>query len=269
MKRGVVCEGAELGWLSLRAESIIRTVQAIKMNRILFENQQDSYRLRAGDPRLEHVRGVLRMQAGDCFDVGVASGPAGRACIESISEGNLVIRVEWGSVPPPPPPLHVLIGLSRPATVRKLLTTLPTLGVRSIHFAGTARSDPAYARSSLWTSGEWRQRLIEGVEQAFDTYLPQVVCHPDLGVALDAFPQQADRLALDVYEGTSRLSACVLSPGIPTVLAVGPERGWAGSDREALRAAGFCLVHLGSRVLRVETAVIAGLTLLLARLGEY
>ena len=45
------------------------------------------------------------------------------------------------------------------------------------------------------------------------------------------------------------------------VMALGPERGWGPADREALRAAGFTLVHLGTRVLRVETAVVAALAI--------
>jgi RsmE family RNA methyltransferase len=51
------------------------------------------------------------------------------------------------------------------------------------------------------------------------------------------------------------------------VLALGPERGWGPADRAALRAHGFTLVHLGPRVLRSETAVVAALTLVRAQLG--
>ena len=40
-----------------------------------------------------------------------------------------------------------------------------------------------------------------------------------------------------------------------------------GADRTALRAHGFTLVHLGPRVLRSETAVVAALTLIRAKLG--
>jgi RsmE family RNA methyltransferase len=51
------------------------------------------------------------------------------------------------------------------------------------------------------------------------------------------------------------------------VLAIGPERGWTDAERESLRNAGFELVHLGPRILRTETACIAGLVLLKSRLG--
>jgi RsmE family RNA methyltransferase len=40
-------------------------------------------------------------------------------------------------------------------------------------------------------------------------------------------------------------------------LAIGPERGWSTQERDFLRANGFSLCHMGQRVLRVETAVVA------------
>ena len=48
---------------------------------------------------------------------------------------------------------------------------------------------------------------------------------------------------------------------------LGPERGWSARDRNALRSAGFTLVHLGPRVLRAETATVAAVAILKARLG--
>jgi RsmE family RNA methyltransferase len=48
-------------------------------------------------------------------------------------------------------------------------------------------------------------------------------------------------------------------------VAIGPERGWGPGDRAILRAAGATLHHLGPRVLRVEMAVVAALSLVHAR----
>ncbi|MEX0326077.1 MAG: 16S rRNA (uracil(1498)-N(3))-methyltransferase [Puniceicoccaceae bacterium] len=237
------------------------------MNRILFESQDSQCELAASDPRLEHVRGVLRMKVGDAFDVGVVNGPVGKATIRELGPERMQLSMEWGERPPLPPDIHLLVGMCRPATARKILATAPTLGVRSISFASCGRSDPAYAKSRLWKSGEWRSVLLEGVEQAFDTYLPAVEVADSIGNGLASLPVAATRLALDVYEGVGPLSGAACSPGQPVCLAIGPERGWNKHDREALRGAGFELVSLGERVLRVETAVTAALTLLLAKLG--
>jgi RsmE family RNA methyltransferase len=239
------------------------------VNRILFERRDSAYCLDQRDPRFEHVRGVLRMKEGDSFDVGVVNGPVGKATITALDDHEMRVAVEWGKPPPPPPPVHLLVGMCRPATARKILRTAPALGVREIRFAATARSDPAYARASLWKGGEWRSRVIEGVEQAFDTHVPPVHVDAALEDAIAALPDPSTRLALDVYEGTGRLSAMEIPAGSAVCLAVGPERGWDARDRPVLKDNGFQLVSLNDRVLRVETAVTAGLTLLLQRMGEF
>ena len=82
-------------------------------------------------------------------------------------------------------------------------------------------------------------------------------------------PAPFRRLALDVYEGTTPLGQVRPEPGRPVCLAVGPERGWGGRDRKLLRDSGFELLSLNERVLRVETAVTVGLTLLLHNMGVY
>lgn len=237
------------------------------MNRILFEDRASAYCLDPGDPRFDHVRGVLRMKQGDSFDVGVVNGPVGKARIVRLSGSEMRVDVEWGARPECPPPVHLLIGMCRPATARKILTTAPTIGVRELVFSPSGRSDPAYARSSLWKDEEWRARLIEGAEQSFDTYLPPLHLPESLEESFACLPDGGMRLALDVYEGETRLSDVSFQSEQPVTLAIGPERGWNAADRTALREAGFQLVSLNERVLRVETAVVTGLTLVLHGLG--
>ena len=240
------------------------------MNRILFEEHHSVYELDPRDPRFEHVRGVLRMREGDRFDVGVINGPVGKATIESLEKDRMNISVEWGERPPVPPQVYLLVGMCRPATARKILTTAPTLGVRGIVFTGCGRSDPAYGKSSLWTSGESRQRLIEGAEQAFDTYVPDLHVYENLPEAVDFLKGTVSRrFMLDVYEGARPLSSIEMPKEEPVCLAVGPERGWNANDRELMRENGFDLVSLNDRVLRIETAVTVGLTLMLAAKGVY
>ncbi len=229
------------------------------MNRILFDTRSTDYRLSPGDPRLEHARGVLRVGAGDVLDIGVVNGPAGRGTVTRVSPHGVDLAAEWGDTLPPPPDVCLLVGMPRPQTARKILFEATTLGVRALHFFTSRKSDPAYTRSSLWSSGEWRAHLIRGAEQAFDTRIPEVTYGRTLAETVAPLPGAVPRLALDVYEGNAPLrDAC---PAPPLILAVGPERGWAAADRSALRAVGFRLVHLGPRVLRVETAALAALAL--------
>ncbi len=74
------------------------------------------------------------------------------------------------------------------------------------------------------------------------------------------------RLALDNYESPEALGGVEMAA--PVTLAIGPERGWTETERVMLRDAGFRFVHLGERVLRVETACVASIALVRGRLGH-
>jgi RsmE family RNA methyltransferase len=141
------------------------------------------------------------------------------------------------------------------------------MGVRAMHFVATERSDRSYAQSSLWTSGEWRRQLLIGAAQAFDTRLPEVTWSSTLGKELsNRTAQPGTRVALDNYEASTRLvTVASTAPDAHVTLAIGPERGWGPKDRDQLRDHGYTLAHLGSRVLRVESACIAALAILSAR----
>jgi RsmE family RNA methyltransferase len=154
------------------------------------------------------------------------------------------------------------VAIPRPQTARKILSEATSLGVASMRFFQSEKGERSYASSALWTCGEWRRHLVDGAAQAFDTRLPEVTRHAGLGEALAALPQGCTRIALDNYEAAARLGGG-RTPR-PVALALGAERGWSAGERSLLRESGFSLAHLGARVLRVETAVVAALSLLKA-----
>lgn len=233
------------------------------MNIILFEPGEAAATLPLADPRARHILEVLRRQPGDSFDAGLVNGPRGRATLTGVSKSEIQLSFAWGAEPPPLAPLALLVGLPRPQTARKVLLEATTLGVSSIDFILSERGEPSYAQSSLWSSGEWRRHLLTGAEQAFCTRLPAVSWDKRMETALALLPADSQRIALDNYESPVRLGSLRLSaPSI--VLALGSERGWSPRERELLRAAGFHFAHLGERVLRTETAVVAATTLVLS-----
>lgn len=237
------------------------------MNLILFEPAELASPLPRTDPRAQHILDVLRRRAGDTFDAGVVNGPRGKATLAATTPESLVLTFIWEPHPAPLSTLTLLIGLPRPQTARDILRDATTLGATGIHFIATERADPNYATSTLWTTGEWRRHCLAGAAQAFDTRIPEVTWTHTLATVLTSLPPAGTRLALDNYEATQPLKKChligdtVSEESTLHVLAFGPERGWGSVDREALRAAGFTLAHLGQRVLRVETAVIAALAI--------
>lgn len=238
------------------------------MNLILFAEKADDYILPTRDPRFGHVRGVLRMGVGDRFMVGAVNGPRGDATIEEITENAMRLSVKWDpQTMSPPPRLHLLMAIPRPATARKVLFDATTLGVARFHFFRAKKSDPAYQQSRLWQGEGWREHVWQGAEQAFSTILPSLSVSDDLDAALNRLEPDGTRLALDNYEATSHL-ADGPPPSLPLTLALGGERGWSSGERTALRNAQFELRSLGDRVLRVETAVTATLAIALSRMHK-
>ena len=232
------------------------------MNLILFDTPFETVQLTADDPRAKHIRDTLRAEIGTLVFLGFANGPRARARVVDLpTDGSVALEVVGTEDPPAPLPIHLLIGLPRPHSARKVLFEAACLGVRRIDFFEAERGEPSYARSSLWTTDEWRDRLRLGLEQSFATQVPEVAVYPDLQTALNTYYEIPTRIALDNYEADTSLQNSLPKSADATACALGPERGWSPNERDALRRNGWQLAHLGPRVLRVETAVIAAISI--------
>ncbi|HWA26682.1 MAG TPA: RsmE family RNA methyltransferase [Lacunisphaera sp.] len=236
------------------------------MNIILFSPGEVELPLPRRDPRSRHILEVLRRGPGGSFDAGLINGPRGKATLQAVTGEGLRLTFEWGASPPPLAPLRLIVGLPRPQTARDLLREGASLGVAAMDFVATERGEPSYGRSSLWTSREWEKLLVAGAAQAFCTRLPRVQHGRSLAEALSALPAGGVRIALDNYGAPVSLRELDCS-GETATLALGAERGWSGGERALLLQRGFLAAHLGERVLRAETACIAAVTLLKAKLG--
>lgn len=238
------------------------------VNLVLFDVDELASPLPLSDRRAQHIVRVLRRAEGDTFDAGIINGARGRGTVTQITADTLSFAFDPVVAPSSIAPIHLLVGLPRPQTGRDILRDATTLGVERIDFVATDKGEPSYAQSSLWSSGEWRRQAIVGAEQAFDTHLPTITYGQELQATIDGLSSTGCRIALDNYEAPTVLSQCLAAAAPPVTLAIGAERGWSADERRRLREAGFQFAHLGTRVLRTETAVIAALTLVRARLGE-
>ena len=111
-----------------------------------------------------------------------------------------------------------------------------------------------------------REGLLEGLQQARDTRLPQVSVHKQFKKLvedkLDGFGPYAARLVAHPGEGSFPSAKLAALPREARVLlAVGPEGGWTPYELELLAAHGFEAVSWGPRALRTDTAcaVLLGL----------
>jgi RsmE family RNA methyltransferase len=240
------------------------------MNLILFDKPFESLRLEADDPRAEHIFKVLRARVGTKVFVGFVNGLRARAEVSLLeADGAVTLRVLGTEPAPGPLPIRLLIGLPRPHTAKRVLFEAASMGVRDLHFFEAERGELSYARSSLWTTDEWKDRLRLGTEQSFGTHLPEVGMHTDLQTAISFLQGEGAHVALDNYEAAGALPHMLGKDAHSVVIALGPERGWSPDERDTFRKNGWKLAHLGAHVLRLETACTAAVAAASASLGFY
>lgn len=229
------------------------------MNLLLLEPADfvDAVTARVSGRRLCHLLDILKVTPGQGVRAGVLGGLLGRAELLSLDSRQALLRVVLIDPPPPPSHVTVLLALPRPKAVRRLLQGLAAFGVKRIILINTARVDKSYWLSPMLTPDAIHEQLLLGLEQARDTILPEVLLHRRFRPFIeDELPLLAqDSLALVAHPGASR--PCPTAVSDPVTLAIGPEGGFVPFEVELLARQGFLPVQLGTRPLRVETAVPA------------
>ncbi len=111
---------------------------------------------------------------------------------------------------------------------------------------------------------------IEAAEQSERLSVPTIHAPQDLARLLASWDSSRQLMLCD-ESGTAPPAAAALASRArgPWAVLVGPEGGFAEDELDALRKLPFvCPVSLGPRVLRADTAAIAGLAVLQALLGD-
>ncbi|MEC8079956.1 MAG: 16S rRNA (uracil(1498)-N(3))-methyltransferase [Pseudomonadota bacterium] len=225
------------------------------MNLILLAPEQalSDQQYKLSDRQIEHIAKVLKKDHGDKLRVGVLNGLIGDAVLDK-SEWLVTIET-LENEPPKPLPMELVLALPRPNMLKRTLMNITAMGVKKIHLLHSAKVEKSYWQSPVLKENSIYDYLVEGLEQARDTVLPAVHQHtrfrpfvedvlPDLLVkhmGLVAHPYQAEPCHVDLVQ--------------PCVLAIGPEGGWNEFEMQKWSDAGMQSVHLGDRILKVETAV--------------
>lgn len=212
-------------------------------------------RVRLTDRRLTHIREVHQPEQGQRLRVGLLDGAIGQGTVTTLNEREVILEVDLQQPPPPPLPLTLILALPRPKMLKRTLQTVASMGVRDLWLINSYRVDKSYWSSPLLTDTGLREQLLLGLEQAGDTRLPRVHLRkrfkPFVEDELPALALNTRALLAHPY----RARPCPPPADTPTLLAVGPEGGFIQYEVDKLTAAGLEPIHLGARILRVETAV--------------
>ena len=237
------------------------------MNLLLVEaSEVDSQGIVAiSDDRARHLLEVLKVEAGRTVRVGLVGGGIGSARVISAGAGAVTLSCAFNQAPDRPA-VDLLLALPRPKVLRRLWAQFAALGVGRIILTNASRVERDYFDTHLLDPAVYRPLLLEGLQQARDTLLPEVSIHRRFRVLVEdelpLFGIDAQRLVADP-SGEQTIGAAVASrtDASRVLLAIGPEGGWNPFELELLQSHGFKPVGLGPRTLRFDTAAIALLAL--------
>ena len=210
------------------------------------------------DRRHQHVRDILKGKIDRTLRVGLWDGPKGEGRICYTGEDRTELDVEWTEPTPARPNVHLILAVPRPKSLKKLLPEVVALGVGRLTLLRSWRVAQPYLSSPMLTPQAQRSLIADGLMQAGCTRPPQV----EVALRFRPFVEDVATHLTDEHRlichprSTAGLASARPLPGSVAV-AVGPEGGWLDYEVDAFVQAGFHPVHLGPRVLRVETACVA------------
>ena len=231
------------------------------MNLVLFEKHElAAGRVILTDRRAEHIRRILGLVAGDTLRIGMINGKLGQGEIVSINDTVVEIRTQLDRNPLPTPNAELILALPRPIMLQRILKQATVLGVRRFHLIRSAKVEKSFFHSPVLQPEKIKSLLLEGLEQAMDTRLPEVIIHRRFKPFVEDVVPQLKGQGMIAHPGVSATLADVFSGrggAQKILLAIGPEGGWNDFELECFAKKGFARFSMGSRILHVDTAVVA------------
>ena len=217
-----------------------------------------------------HLTRVLRLREGDACVLFTGDGRDWPATITFIGKRDVRVRLAGAMEVDRESPLPIVLlqGVARGEKMDLILQKATELGVAGIIPVLSQRSEVKLDDArALKRVAHWRSVVASACEQSGRARVPAVQAPVSLPAALDALRPGGLRLLLDPG-GTVTFDGLAHEAALHVCLAVGPEGGWSPLDRGQLEGAGFLGLRLGPRILRTETAGLAAIAALQARLGD-
>jgi RsmE family RNA methyltransferase len=235
------------------------------MNIILIERQE----IKGGEVlldgrRAEHLIKVLKAEPGDTVRIGVIDGPKGVGTVVAFGAKYpfwVELQVALAEGVTERPPIDLLLALPRPIMLKRIFSQAAALGVGAIFITNAQRVEKSFWNATLLDPSEYRSHLLQGLEQAVDTRVPDVYIYERFKPFVeDVLPRKRGEYShlLIAHPGSSAtLKSVITTRPERILLAIGPEGGWIDYEIERFAACGFSPFSLGERILKVDTAVVA------------
>jgi 16S rRNA (uracil1498-N3)-methyltransferase len=218
-----------------------------------------------------HAARVLRLRAGDAVQLFDGAGNECHGVLAELSgkrvsvTGITTIEVNRES------PLPVLLAQALASSEKMdwVIQKATELGVAEIQPLATERSVARLsAERAVKRTEHWQQVAISACEQCGRNVLPLI--HPplDIMVWLQQMRERTGSKFILLPEGAGSLHQQD-KPSGTVMLLIGAEGGFTQTEGESAVLCGFTPIRMGARVLRTETAAVAGLAAIQTLWGDF
>jgi 16S rRNA (uracil1498-N3)-methyltransferase len=212
-----------------------------------------------GDEFHHSIR-VVRVREGEEVEVFDRAGKMAKAVVESIARDRAVLRVgDEIASRESAVAIDLAMAIIQLDKFELVLQKATELGIRSIIPLVTDRVELRPERYS-GKADRWQKIVFEAVKQSGRSIVPIIETPTNFE---DILKRDGAKILFD-----ADASPATQQPSNPATVMIGPEGGWSDPELEAARAAGCEFARLGPRRLRAETAAIAAVAILTARLGD-
>lgn len=218
-----------------------------------------------------HAARVLRLRVGDAVEIFDGTGAACLGEIEEISGKRVTVSHAQAAHQSRESALHTILAQALCSSEKMdwVIQKATELGVTEIQPLATERSVAKLSAERAEKRAEhWQQVAISACEQCGRNVMP--IIHTPLDI--QAWLQQQRNLTHSKFillpEGAQSLQAQTF-PQESVVLMIGAEGGFSPAESASALLCGFTPIKMGARVMRTETAAIAGLTALQMLWGDF
>jgi 16S rRNA (uracil1498-N3)-methyltransferase len=222
-------------------------------------------KLRLAASELDHMK-ALRVSAGDVVHLFDERGREHEAIVRVFSrrEAEVEILRSYAGAGESGLEIKLAQAVGKGEKMDWVVEKAVELGARAFLPFVCAHTVPRLdAEKSAQRLRRWERIALSAAEQSGRSRLMAVEPLASFEEVLEEAP--AHDLRLFCWEGERSMGLGEVKRACPrasrVLLAIGPEGGFSRDEAERARAAGFCTVHLGPRVLRTETAAVAALAL--------
>jgi 16S rRNA (uracil1498-N3)-methyltransferase len=216
-----------------------------------------------------HLGRVLRLAVGSRVVVVDGRGRAAAGVVVALSSEEAVLSLEEAVVTQAESPLQVTLGLAlaKGEAVEQVVRQATEMGVaRLVPFVSTYSEKCAPERAARRLA-RWQRVAQESLKSCQRLYLPEI-SPVQAWTALLQGPEDVKLLCYEEERGGGLVNRLGRARPTGVRLLIGPEGGFTPEEVFQAREAGFRVVSLGPRRLRVQTAALAALAILQYAWGD-